>query len=283
MDGPPTVEMLWESTDPGRELTKRFGFPDGAGAAEWVATVLERHWAMDVVRCDRIVISGRNAMAWVDVGGRSLIAKWSALPNRFDHLEEVARVVAWLDPSAVPVAAPLPARDGRLLVEVANDARGRLTSRLPLPGSRFLVGVLPVVEGDLLDVDDLDQVLEAGRMLATIHQLLADCPVPVGGRRRAPGQLVHNDFRSANLLHDGTRITAVLDFEEVTYDTRAADLAKASVLLATRYRDWGPTSTDVRAAFVGAYDEEADLSLTTAERREIDEHVASHLTWFGWT
>ena len=33
-------------------------------------------------------------------------------------------------------------------------------------------------------------------------------------------QLVHNDFRSANVLHDGTGITAVLDFEEVAYRSR---------------------------------------------------------------
>ena len=88
--------MLWESADPRQELTRRFGFRDGACAAEWVADVLERYWGLDVVRCDRLVISGRNVMAWVLAGGRRFIAKWSSLPHRFAHLEDAARVVAWL-------------------------------------------------------------------------------------------------------------------------------------------------------------------------------------------
>jgi homoserine kinase type II len=235
--------MLWESADPSQELTRRFGFRDGASAAEWVADVLGRYWELEVVRCDRLVISDRNVMAWVEAGGRPLIAKWSSLPHRFSHLENAARVVAWLDTQGIPVAAPMAATDGRLLVELGNDARGQLRSRLPLPGGRFLVGVLPVLEGDLLAVDDPGQVDDAGRMLATIHQALATYPGQV--RRRGQGaqtQLVHNDFRSANILHDGTRISAVLDFEEITYDTRVADIAKSAVLLATRYRDWGPTN-----------------------------------------
>src|SRR5688500_11142631 len=59
VDDLPGVEMLWESAAPGQELTNRFGFPDGAAAATWVADVLGRYWELDVVRCDRLVISGR--------------------------------------------------------------------------------------------------------------------------------------------------------------------------------------------------------------------------------
>lgn len=281
-DGP-IVDMLWESADPCQELTKRFGFRDGVSAAEWVADVLEQYWSLEAVRCDRLVISGRNVMAWVQAGGRALVAKWSALPHRFSHLVDAARVVAWLDDQAVPVAAPIAATDGRLLVELGNDARGRLRSRLPLPGGRFLVGVLPVVEGDLLAVEDPGHVDDAGRMLATLHQALATYPGQVGRRgRRAHTQLVHNDFRSANILHDGTRISAVLDFEEITYDTRVADIAKSAVLLATRYRGWGPTDETIRTAYLSAYDEHAHDPLTTSERHELDARVAALLNTFGW-
>jgi len=235
----PAVEMLWESVDAGEALTKRFGFRDGASTASWVVDVVKRYWQLDVARCDRLVISGRNVTAWVDAGDRPLIVKWSSRPKRFSRLEDAARLVAWLDAEAVPVAAPIAASDGRLLVELGNDARGKLRSRMPLPGNRLLVGVLPMVEGDLLSVDDAGHVDEAGRMLAMLHQALADYPGQVGGGGRGGRkQLVHNDFRSANVLHDGTRISAVLDFEEVTYETRAADIAKAAVLLATRYRNW---------------------------------------------
>jgi homoserine kinase type II len=285
VDDLPAVEMLWESADPGQELTSRFGFRDGAAAATWVADVLERYWELDVVRCDRLVISGRNVMAWVEAGGRPFIGKWSSLPHRFSRLEDAARLVTWLDSEGlVPVAAPVAASDGRLLVELGNVTRGKLRSRLPLPGHRFLVGVLPVVEGELLCVEDSGQVDDAGRMLATLHQALADYPGPMGGRGRGGRrQLVHNDFRSANVLHDGSAISAVLDFEEIRYETRAADIAKAAVLLATRYRDWGPTSESVRAAFLSAYGDHARDPLTTSERHEIDERMARHLTTFGWT
>lgn len=79
-------------------------------------------------------------------------------------------------------------------------------------------------------------------MMATLHEAMAAYPFRIdAGPSARHEQLVHNEFRSANLLHDGTRITAVLDFEEVTYRPRVADLAKASVLLGTRYRDWSPT------------------------------------------
>lgn len=280
----PAVEMLWESTDPHEELTNRFGFSDGAAAADWVAGILGRYWELDDARCNRLVISGRNVMAWVEAENQPLIAKWSSVPQRFSRLEDAARLVSWLASQEVPVAAPVAASDGRLMVELGNVATGKLRSRLPLPGSRFLVGVLPVVEGDLLSVEDPGQVDEAGRMLARIHQALAAYPGPLGTRRRGVrGQLLHNDFRSANILHDGTRISAVLDFEEITHGTRAADIAKSAVLLSTRYRDWGPTSESVRTAYVAAYDYEAHDSLTTSERGEIDRRVATHLKAFGWT
>ncbi len=283
MNDVPTVEMLWESADPAQQLTKRFGFRDGDAAAQWVADALDTYWQLPLVRCDRVVISGRNAMAWVHARDGPVIVKWSSFPKRFARLEDAARLVAWLDAEAVPVAAPIAASDGRLLVELGNDATGKLRSRMPLPGSRFLVGVLPMVEGDLLSVEDVGQVDEAGRLLATLHQTLAAYPGQVrGGGRGGRQQLVHNDFRAANVLHDGTRISAVLDFEEITFATRAADLAKAAVLLATRYRDWGPTSESVRTAFLDAYNDQARDPLATSERREIEQRVATLLKNFGW-
>lgn len=279
----PVIEMLWEAEDPREALTKRFGFPSGSAAADWVAEVLNRHWGLTIGRCDRLVISDRNGMAWVQAGDRSLVAKWSSAPSRFTKLQDAARLVTWLDARGIPVAAPIAATDGRVLVQADNDAKGKVRSRLPLLGGRFLLGVLPAVEGALLDPDDAEHVDEAGRMLATLHEALAVYPGRIGRRRGAANQqIIHNDFRSANIVHDGTRIAAVLDFEEVALDTRVADLAKSAVLLATRYHDWAPTTPEVRDAYVQAYDRHAREPLIGPERDELRTRIASLLNTFGW-
>ena len=280
----PAVSLLWEAGDAGQQLERRFGFRGAVEAAEWVGETLARRWDLHVTSCDRIVISSWNAMAWLVAGDRRLIAKWSAAPPRFARLRDAAQVTSWLEDHDLPVAAPITSTDGRLLVEFANEAKARLASRLPLPGSRFLLGVLPVVDGDLLDIDDAAHVVDAGRMLAAIHEALGAYPDRVGrGRPKGSEQLVHNDFRSANLLHDGTRITAVLDLEEVTYASRIADLAKAAVLLGTRYRDWRPTPEEVREAFVAAYLDRARTVLSPSQRKDFDAVVASLLRKGWWT
>jgi homoserine kinase type II len=138
-----------------------------------------------------------------------------------------------------------------------------------------------VLDGQLLDVDDHHQVVEAGRMLAAVHDALATYAGPVDGlRRTADRQLVHNDFRSANLLHDGATISGVLDLEEITYDTRVGDLAKAAVMLGTRYRNWAPTSAEVRAVFIESYS--TCSRLTSEDHRELDARMSSVLAAKWW-
>ncbi len=249
--------MLWESVDPADALTKRFGFADAVSAVGWMGDALWDTWAIAVDDCDRLVISAGNLLAWITTDDRRLIAKWSVFPWLFQRLADTAALTMWLQASGIPVAAPIPARDGRLRVELNNVS----------------LGVYPVIDGDLLDVGDPAQVTEAGQMLATLHEALAAYPHRIdGGPSTRREQLVHNDFRSANILHDGTSITAVLDFEEVTYRTRVADLAKATVLLGTRYHDWGPTSQPVREAFVAAYQRPGPADQRRTERTAARHH-----------
>jgi homoserine kinase type II len=257
--------MLWEPDDPAHALSHRFGFADAVSAVGWMGDALWDTWAIRVDDCDRLVISAGNLLAWITTDAERLIAKWSVSPKLFQRLADTATLTMWLHHRGIPVAAPIPARDGRLRVELHNVS----------------LGVFPVVDGDLLDVGDEAQVAEAGRMLATLHDAMAAYPRRIDGSPSTQHeQLVHNDFRSANLLHDGTSITAVLDFEEVTYSTRVADLAKASVLLGTRYHDWAPTNQLVREAFVAAY---SDWSrLTSAEHHELQRRITAVVKHLGW-
>jgi homoserine kinase type II len=261
----PLVSMLWEAVEPADALTERFGFADAASAVCWMSDALWEAWAIAVDDCDRLVISDGNILAWITTDAGRLIAKWSVRPLLFQRLADTAALTMWLHGRGIPVAAPIAARDGRLRVELDEVS----------------LGVTPVIRGDLLDVGDPVHVSEAGKMLARLHEALATYPHDIDGHQSTGReQLVHNDFRSANILHDGTSITAVLDFEEVTYRTRVADLAKAAVLLATRYHDWGPTSQPIREALVAAYTDQSPL--TIAEQNELHRGITAVLRNLGW-
>lgn len=262
----PQLDMLWESVDPAAALTTRFGFPDARGAAGWIAETLEEAWALHVESCDRLVISASKLLLWLTVDQKRVIAKCAVDPTLFVKLAEVDALTAWLEGEGIPVAAPIAATDGRLRVERGGSS----------------LGLYPVVSGELLEVDDANQVETAGRMLATLHQGLAAYPLPFAGERPLAGQqLVHGDFRSANILHDGAGITAILDLDEASYRSRAAELAQSAVLLGTRYHHWRPTSPAARQVYVSAYNEVSPL--TRAQRDEYDRGVTAVSKHFGWT
>ncbi|GAA4715732.1 Ser/Thr protein kinase RdoA involved in Cpx stress response, MazF antagonist [Promicromonospora umidemergens] len=73
-------------------------------------------------------------------------------------------------------------------------------------------------------------------------------------------QLVHNDFRAANILTRDSTVVGVLDLDEVRVEHRVHDLAKASVYLGTRFTAWQPTSGDVRQALRAGYESVRPLS-----------------------
>ena len=289
----PVLEMLWEAQDPRHAVDGRFGFSDGQAAGRWVADTLDEQWGVRIDSCERIVMSGGNALAWVGTPSGRLLAKWSVVPERFPRLAETARLTSWLHGRGLPVSAPVPARDGRLQVEV----------------DRVSIGVQREIVGDLLDTADLDQVRAAGAVLARLQDALAAYPdadqipalavpskplttrvtdwldsradhLPVAARDtlrrlvasappdRLPRQLVHFDFRSANILCDRGEIAAIIDFEEARHEHRLVELARAAVLLGTRYHNWGPVPAEVRAEFLTGY--ESERPLTPAEAGWLD-------------
>lgn len=281
----PSVEMLWEATDPSAALRDRFGFSDAAEAAAWVGSTLKEVWGLRVDSCDRIVMSDGNAMAWVSTSRAPMLAKWSVAPDRFSRLDTLAGLTAWLDDRGLPVSAPVAALDGRFQVE-ASGASMCLQKQ---------------IQGELLDVSGLDRVRYAGAVLARLHAELSTYPhtddlpglsapthslsaqiagwlagapehVPPGALRALrlmhanapsdalPTQLVHGDYRSANILCRGNEIAAVIDFEEARLDHRVVELARSAVLLGTQFHHWGPVSAPVRTALLDGYGSESQLS-----------------------
>lgn len=286
----PTVEMLWEPHDPQEALEERFGFGDVASAARWVAATVEDRWDIRVDSCERIVISDRNALAWVTTPSGELILKWSVAPARFLRLSSIAQLTYWLDGQGLPVSAPMRSTDGRL--QVQTKAVSMCLQRL--------------VQGDLLDVNEPEQVRASGATLASLHHALADYPgtdqilpanagprplaeritrwlcsagehVPEVARNamrrlvsdapadRLPTQLVHGDFRSSNILCTDGKIAAVIDFEEARLDHCIDELARSAVMLGTRYRNWGPVPAEVRSMFLAGYKCVRPLTPTEAD------------------
>lgn len=280
-----TLEMLWERDDPAAVLRDRFGFASAVEAAAWVGRTLDAQWGVAVEACERIVMSDRNALAWVrDAGGQPLLLKWSVAPERFARLAVVADVTAWFGSCGLPVAAPLPTRHGRVQAEV--DGVSAVLQR--------------VLVRTWLDVDDPRQVHHAGVVLAQVHRALAEYPGAAAARatvqtappareqitgwldsepatlsagaraalvrivEAAPAepsatQLVHGDVRAANLLVADGDVTGMLDLEDLWFDTPVGELARSAVLLGTRFHDWGPVSPAVRAEFLAGYRSVRDL------------------------
>ncbi|UAL31921.1 phosphotransferase [Nocardioides rotundus] len=275
--------MLWEATDPQRVLSERFGFGGGGEAAAWVIETLDRHRGIRVDAVERIVMSDHNALAWLHTDAGRLLAKWSVAPDRFARLAALARLTSRMGERGVPVSVPLTTIDGHDQLQVAGVS----------------LGVQRVVDGALLDVADEEQVRSAGVTLARLHDALAadgeaaslpglgeprslvervggwlersahapEAPYSLLGELLAdappddlPTQVVHGDYRAANVLCSGSSVVAVLDFEEARLDHRVDELARSAVLLGTRFHDWGPVSADVRAGFLAGYQSVRRLS-----------------------
>ena len=94
--------------------------------------------------------------------------------------------------------------------------------------------------------------------VALLRRLVEAAPDDAG-----PRHLVHGDHRAANILVRDGDVVAVLDFEEARIDHPIAELARSTVLLGTRFHDWGPMGPPTREAFRAGY--EAVRPLTVAE------------------
>lgn len=274
----PDLQLLWEPNDPGPILTSRFGFRDAAEAGTWVADAVAQHWSLPIQSCTRIVLSATNALAWINTAPGRLVAKWSVAHDRFAGLADLATLTNWLAGRGIPVSVPLAAVDGRRQVEFDGvsmnlqhqldgelldvtepaqvRAAGAALARLQdaLAGYPEAERFTPVGQPVLSPATAITRWLDgAGAHLAgatrdRLRQLVAGAPAD-----RLPVQLLHQDFRAANILCADATVTAILDFEQAGLGHRVDELARAAVLLGTRFRQWGPVSPDVHGQFLTGY------------------------------
>ena len=230
-------------------------------------------------------MSDHNALAWVGTTRGAMVAKWSVAPDRFARLEALARLTVWLEGRGLPVSAPVPALDGRVQVvasgtsmclqkqidgelldvfalDVVRDA-GAILARLHAELATYPhTGELPGLRAptDSMSTQIMGWLNEAHEQvpsgaLDALGRMVASAPSDA-----LPAQLVHGDYRSANILCRGNRIAAVIDFEAARIDHRVVELARSAVLLGTRFRNWGPVSAKVRTALLDGYESESRLS-----------------------
>lgn len=269
------VEMLWESCDPDDALVDRFGF-DVPSAASWVSGAVVAHWNRPVRSVERLVLSGSNLIAWITCEDARRVVKVSCDPSRHDRLASAIDRVVFADACGIPVSVP--------------EATAGGTRQVLVDG--FAVSLQRVRPGPFLDVTVPEQVVAAGEALARLHLALARCPVAVepddpwnrppaalleewrgwnaphlpsaalerlrglaaaARSHEPPRQVVHLDFRSANLLMVGDEVGTILDFEDAAVAAPVLDLARAGTLLGTRFREWSPISARVRSTFLAAY------------------------------
>ncbi len=290
------LSMLWESVEPEAALKERFGFNSFGAVTEWASTVLDETWGITVRACIRMVISDHNAIVWVRSDQGDLVVKWSRARERFARLDASTRLLRTLGGRGIPVASPVATVDGLDRVTLEG------------PSGALSVTVLPELTGEWLDVEDHAAVWSAGACLAEVHHALGAgdhdmSPMSVrakglreriddwladGDRGLAPAasrrlkhlvsgapelddepQLVHNDFRAANILTRDSKVVGVLDFDDVMLEHRVNDLAKACVYLGTRFTEWRPTPTAVRQTLRAGYESVRPLSPAEARWFEI--------------
>ncbi len=283
--------MLWEPVEPEVALKERFGFDGLAAACRWVSEVLDATWGITVATCPRLVISGHNAIFWARSDRGDLVVKWSRDRELFASLDASTGLLRSLADRGIPVAVPLPTTNGLDRV------------RLDGPSGELSVTVQPVLSGDWLDVTDHVAVRAAGACLAQLHQALQAEPAAAraaglgrrisdwlvdgdkglapeaSGRLRgllseAPEldgepQLVHNDFRAANVLIRDSKVVGVLDFDDVVVEHPVHDLARACVYLGTRFTRWRPTPHAVRESLRAGYESVRPLNRAEARWFEI--------------
>ncbi len=283
--------MLWESIDAHVALRQRFQFTSTEHATHWLMQTVAHAYALPVEAVDRLVISSSNLLAWLSTSNGPHIAKCCAQASAHEWLSNVADLLVWLDQCHVPVSVPVPTPTGQrqvrcdhLTLSLQRVISGQLLDPTHLDQAHTAGIVLAQVHAALAAYPRASDFITTSPILpldATIRKWveqngprLSNPAFGTSSRAlqqlqtsRLPKlaiQLVHGDYRAANILWYAGKISAILDFEELLWGYRVNDLAWAAVHLGTLFHQWGPVSAEVHAAFLGGY--ETILRLSGDER-----------------
>jgi homoserine kinase type II len=292
---PTGLSMLWESTEPRSALKERFGLDSFDEAVSWLTKALTATWAIDVQACDRIIISDNNAIAWVRSNRGALVAKWSRAQEQFEKLSATADLIGTLHREGVPVAPPLASIDGQrqvitgsLSMTVLPNIDGELLDTIDDTAVRNAGACLARLHSALAAQKDSKLIgfgtrwsrpLDLRQRIETWLQHHDTGMAPAASARLrhqlvslpqidSEPQLIHNDYRSSNVLTSGSEISAVLDFDDVAVDYCVSDLANSFIRLGTRFTDWQPTPAGVRACLLDGY--QSVRPLTQLEHQWLD-------------
>lgn len=229
----------------------------------------------------RLAIRAYNLLLWLTTSAGARFAKYHSDLDAHNRLTKVADLLVWLAQQQMPVSVPLLSCAGTR--QVRKDHLSIGVQRL-IPGTLLDTAVVEQVHAAGLTLAQLHRTLAAyphatnfvpASPLPNLAEMIGrwaenkgraiDDPVLLAGIKTLlrsleadptsalMPQLVHRDYRAANILWHGGTIAAVLDFEDLLWSYRINDLAWSAVHLGTRYHHWGPVSEEVHTAFLAAY------------------------------
>ncbi len=282
--------MLWEASDANVALAQRFQFASATAAESWLVDTLGREYGVGVTSVDRLVISSANLLAWLTTDAGPLLAKCCALVDLHARLYQIAALLAWLDQRGLPVSAPLltDRGEGQVICDHLSLGVQRLIDGALLdptqPAQAQAAGVtlatLHLALAAYPRAADFTPANPLQPLLTTVHEWLVqqrtrqtepDLLASLSAIERRltklgsvelTTQLIHYDYRAANILWRDGQIAAVLDFEEARWGYRVHDLAWAAIHLGTRFHHWGPVATEVHQTFLASYTSIQPLTAT---------------------
>lgn len=247
-----------------------------------------------------MVISSHSAIVWIRSHDGEWVMKWSGARPLFPRLAYSTEVMARLAARGLPVAAPHPLAGGQVRVVVEAPGRELSVCILPEVAGEWLdvddAEAVRVAGASLAELHlalseeplgELPAPVRSGlreRVVAwlanadhghdpaaseRLRDLLAATPESDQRGLQSTPQLLHGDWRAANILTRGSDVVAVLDFDDMEVGTRVDELARSAVYLRTRFRDWQPTSPTARQTFRAGYESVCPLSPTESRWFEI--------------